>query len=62
VLKVLEKKPWYREVEFSWIADFNPPMHNIFKAMGADPAKGYITYRYLFDRDVPFKRYPLPEG
>lgn len=61
VLKVFERKPWYREVEFSWIADFNPPMHKIFNAMGADPAKGYVTYRYLFDREAPFSRYPLPE-
>ena len=61
VLKVLGRKPWYKEIEFSWIADFNPPMHKIFKAMGADPAKGYITFRYLFDQKSEFRRYPIPE-
>lgn len=61
VLKVLERKPWYKEIEFSWIADFNPLMHKIFKAMGAEPAKGYITWRYLFDPESEFRRYPIPE-
>lgn len=60
VLKVLEGKPHYKEAEFSWVADYNPPMSKIFYSVGALPAKHYITYRYLFDRDREFKRYPIP--
>lgn len=61
VRKVFEKKPHYNEVEFSWVADFNPKMRKIFISVGSVPAKNYITYRYLFDRTKEFKRYPIPE-
>ena len=59
--KVIEKKSHYEEVEFSWVADFNPKMRKIFFAVGGIPAKKYITYRYLFDRNKEFKRYPIPD-
>jgi hypothetical protein len=60
VREVLERKPHYTEVEFSWVADFNPKMRKIFLSVGSEPAKNYITYRYLFDRSKEFKRYPIP--
>jgi GNAT superfamily N-acetyltransferase len=58
---VFTKKPHYHEIEFSWVADFNPKMRKIFISVGSVPAKNYITYRYLFDRTKEFKRYPIPE-
>lgn len=61
VRKVLARKQHYTEVELSWVADFNPKMRKIFLAVGGEPAKDYITYRYLFDRTKEFKRYPIPE-
>lgn len=61
VRKVFEKKPHYQEVEFSWVADFNPKMRKIFISVGSVPVKNYITYRYLFDRTKEFKRYPIPD-
>ncbi len=61
VRKVFERKSHYQEVEFSWVADFNPKMRKIFISVGSIPAKNYITYRYLFDRKKEFKRYPIPE-
>jgi hypothetical protein len=64
ILKVRDafaKKPHYTEVEFSWVADFNPRMRKIFLSVGSVPAKKYITYRYLFDREKEFKRYPVPD-
>jgi GNAT superfamily N-acetyltransferase len=61
LMKVFEKKPHYREIEFSWVADFNPKMRKIFISVGSVPVKNYITYRYLFDRTKEFKRYPIPE-
>jgi GNAT superfamily N-acetyltransferase len=60
LLNVLKKKRHYTEVEFSWVADFNPRMRKIFVSVGGVPAKHYITYRYLFDRTLEFKRYPIP--
>jgi len=61
VRKVFDRKPQYQEVEFSWVADFNPKMRKIFISVGSVPAKNYITYRYLFDRTKEFKRYPIPD-
>jgi len=60
IRKAFEKKPHYHEVEFSWVADFNPKMRKIFISVGSVPVKNYITYRYLFDRNKEFKRYPIP--
>jgi hypothetical protein len=62
VYRAMKRKPQYREVELSWVADFNPKMRKLWFALGAVPAKHYITYRYLFDRDKPFKRYPKLNG
>lgn len=59
--EMFRRKPHYREIEFSWVGDFNPKMKNIFLSVGSIPAKKYKTYRYLFDRNKPFKRYPIPE-
>lgn len=59
--KVFEEMPHYSELEFSFVADYNPQMRKLWLAVGADPAKHYITYRYLFDRNKEFKRYPMPE-
>jgi len=61
VRDVFKRKPHYTEVEFSWVADFNPKMRKIFISVGSVPVKNYITYRYLFDRNKEFKRYPIPE-
>jgi len=59
--EVFKNKKHYTEIEFSWVADFNPKMRKIFVAVGCIPAKDYITYRYLFDRSKEFKRYPIPD-
>jgi hypothetical protein len=61
LLDVFKKKPHYTEIEFSWVGDFNPKMRKIFISVGSVPAKNYITYRYLFDRTIEFRRYPIPE-
>jgi len=58
---VFRNKPHYTEIEFSWVADFNPRMRKTFIAVGCIPVKDYITYRYLFDRSKKFKRYPIPD-
>lgn len=60
LVKVFERKSHYTEIEFSWVGDFNPRMRKIFIGVGCKSVKHYITYRYLFDRDRPFKRYPVP--
>ncbi len=60
LVRVFAAKPRYTEIEFSWVADFNPRMKKIFMSLGCVVAKEYVTYRYLFDRSREFKRYPIP--
>lgn len=59
LMQVFKKKTHYTEIEFSWVGDFNPKMRKIFMSVGCVPVKNYITYRYLFDRDKKFTRYPI---
>lgn len=61
LVRVFEKKPHYEEIEFSWVGDFNPKMRKIFISVGSKSVKHYITYRYLFDREAEFRRYPIPD-
>jgi hypothetical protein len=55
--QVMDTKPHYTEYELSWVGDFNPKMLSIYQATGASHAKTHHTYRYLFDKQMPFKRY-----
>ncbi|MCA1757533.1 MAG: GNAT family N-acetyltransferase [Bacteroidales bacterium] len=54
---VFKSKPHYRELELSWVGDFNPKMISIYEAIGAERKKMHITYRYLVDPGAPFTRY-----
>ena len=55
--KAFKKKPWFKELELSWVGDFNPKMISIYEAVGAERAKIHTTYRYLIDRKQKFIRY-----
>jgi hypothetical protein len=54
---VFKSKKWFRELELSWVGDFNPKMIAIYEALGAKRAKTHFTYRYMINKDLPFKRY-----
>jgi ribosomal protein S18 acetylase RimI-like enzyme len=54
---VFIKKPWYKELELSWVGDFNPRMIAIYEAIGATMAKTHITYRYIINPEQIFIRY-----
>ncbi len=58
--KVIPPRKKYREIELSWVGDFNPKMIAMYEAVGAKKAKTHITYRFLFDNQRPFRRY-MPE-
>ena len=47
--EVVARKPWYKELELSWVGDFNPKMRALHESMGADLGKRHITYRFIFD-------------
>ena len=52
--KVMLRKRWYKDVEMSWIGDFNPKMNTLFKSFGAKHKLTHLTLRYLFDRQKEF--------
>jgi hypothetical protein len=56
----MAKKPWYEEIELSWVGDFNPKMISLYEAVGGERAKVHHTYRYMLDDSIPFERY-MPE-
>lgn len=50
----------YTEYEMQWIGDFNPKMINIAEGLGETfRSRNLVTYRYLFDRTLEFKRHPM---
>ncbi|HVN57865.1 MAG TPA: hypothetical protein VMT63_06195 [Bacteroidales bacterium] len=55
--EVFRRKKWYKELELSWVGDFNPRMIAIYEALGAHRAKVHYTYRYMINRELPFVRY-----
>jgi hypothetical protein len=57
--EVMKHKPWYKEIELSWVGDFNPKMRKLYEAVGGEHVKTHVTYRYLFDRNAPFKRFMM---
>jgi hypothetical protein len=57
VYQVFKHKPWYKELELSWVGDFNPKMIAIYEALGAKKAKTHITYRYMINDKLEFIRY-----
>jgi hypothetical protein len=57
--KVIKSKTNYKGTELLWQGDFNPKMINISKNLGASQSRRLITYRYIFDPSIPFKRHPF---
>jgi hypothetical protein len=57
IYKVFDKKPWYKELELSWVGDYNPRMIAIYEAIGARKAKTHITYRFMTKPGQTFIRY-----
>ena len=55
--EVFKTKPWFKELELSWVGDFNPRMIAIYEALGAKRAKTHVTYRYMINKDLKFIRY-----
>jgi len=51
----------YETIEMNWCGDFNPKMMNVCEQLGGVIIKTHVTYRYLFDREKPFKRCPIIE-
>jgi hypothetical protein len=57
IYKAFDKKPWYKELELSWVGDYNPRMIAIYEAIGARKVKTHITYRFMLNNAQSFIRY-----
>jgi hypothetical protein len=55
--QVFIKKPWFRELELSWVGDYNPKMIAIYEALGSKKVKTHITFRYLINNKIEFRTY-----
>jgi len=55
--QVFKRKSWLKEMELSWVGDYNPKMLAIYEALGAKKAKTLITFRYMINRNLPLIRY-----
>ena len=55
--KVAAKNPHIKQVELSWVGDFNPKMIALYQATGAYHAKTHHTYMYMINKEIPFRRF-----
>ena len=49
-------KPQYKELELSWVGDFNPKMRALHESVGAVFGKRHITYRKIFTDTIEYQR------
>ena len=59
--KHIVHKGLYQDTVLTWIGDFNPKMIRVCENLGAENYRTLATYRYLFDRSLPFERHPVIE-
>ena len=59
--KEIVKKLKYEDTVLTWIGDFNPKMLKVADNLGASLWRTYKTYRFQFDRTIPFERAPMVE-
>jgi hypothetical protein len=55
--QVFKRNKWLREMELSWVGDYNPKMLAIYEALGSKKAKVHATYRYMINQNLRFIRY-----
>jgi hypothetical protein len=46
-----------KELELSWVGDYNLTVNRMYGQFGATKEKTHITYRHLFDPNAPFERF-----
>ena len=51
----------YKDTVLTWIGDFNPKMIKVAENLGTTKWRTLYTYRYQFDRSLPFERCPIVE-
>lgn len=59
--KTLLHNGHYKDTVLSWIGDFNPKMMKVAENLGTTVWRSFHTYRYQFNRELPFVRAPVVE-
>ena len=49
----------YKKIIMTWVGDFNPKMLKLIEGLGATNYQKLKTYRFLFNRNAEFERYPI---
>ncbi|MCK5821074.1 MAG: GNAT family N-acetyltransferase [Bacteroidales bacterium] len=60
--RAMRNRPEYKEMELSWVGDYNPRMHKIYEQIGGVHMKTHVTYRFLFDPSASFERFTNEKG
>ncbi len=56
------QKKGQKSIELAWTGDYNEPVLAIYEHVGAELASTHLTYRYIFDKNIPFQRFTNEEG
>ncbi|MEJ5266268.1 MAG: GNAT family N-acetyltransferase [Bacteroidales bacterium] len=52
------KEDKIKELEMSWVGNYNPKVNQLYKHMGNTiKAKTHVTFRYIIDKNIEFKRF-----
>ncbi|MFA8449207.1 MAG: GNAT family N-acetyltransferase [Bacteroidales bacterium] len=54
--EVHKKRPYWKNIELSWVGDFNPKMRALHEAVGGYFSKRHYTYRCLFGEGLSKNR------
>ena len=57
LVKVLGKRPRHKEIELSWVGDYNPKMLAVYDKIGSTKQKRHATYMYLFDPKAEYYKF-----
>ena len=57
----IPKRGIYKDTVLTWVGDFNPKMLKMISNLGTTEWRTLITYRYQFDRSLPFERAPITD-
>jgi len=61
LIKVVTAKK-HNTLEMSWTGDYNEPVLKVYESVGAKHTKTHITYRFIFDSSIEFKRFTNEGG
>jgi hypothetical protein len=59
--KTMQRKK-HKFMELAWTGDYNEPVLTIYERVGAEKSSVHITYRCIFDKNIPFQRFTNEEG